>query len=79
MTTFDKIKPIIAQALGVSESLIVPTLAMDDIEEWDSMGNMAILSQIEELIGISFPLEDLFDLTSVRAIVESIDKIQSNL
>lgn len=75
METFDKIRSIIAKTLNVEPEVITPTLTIEDIPEWDSMGNMAIIAAIEENLGIEFPIEDLFDLTSVEALVEEIDKI----
>ena len=75
MTTFEKVKNIIAETLNISEDVISETLAINDIPEWDSMGNMAIIAALEEKMGIEFPLEDLFELNSVDSIVAEIDKI----
>lgn len=75
MTTFEKVKNIIAETLNISEDMISETLAINDIPEWDSMGNMAIIAALEEKMGIEFPLEDLFELNSVDSIVAEIDKI----
>lgn len=75
MTTFEKIRKIIAETLNVSEEVITEDLSAGDIEQWDSMGNMAIISTIEERLGLEFPIEDLFELNSVKALVEEIDKL----
>lgn len=73
--TFDTIKPIIAKALGVPVEVITPALAASDIEQWDSMGNMAVIASLEENLGIEFPLDDLFDLNSVSSLIEEINKL----
>lgn len=75
MTTFDKIRNIIAEALNVSPETITENLAMEDIPQWDSMGNMAIIAALEEKLEIEFPLDDLFELNSVPALVAEIDQI----
>lgn len=75
MTTYQKIRNIIATVLNISEDEVTETLAAGDIEQWDSMGNMAIIAAIEEQLGIEFPIDDLFELNSVQALVEEIDKI----
>lgn len=75
MTTFEKVRTIIAETINVSEDVISETLAINDIPEWDSMGNMAIIAALEDKLGIEFPLEDLFELNSVDSIVAEIDKI----
>lgn len=74
MTTFEKLRTIIAKALNVEPEIISETLAMEDIEAWDSMGNMAIIAAIEENLGIEFPIEDLFELNSVPSLIEEIEK-----
>lgn len=75
MTTFERIREIIAETINVSPETITESLAIGDIEQWDSMGNMAIIAAIEEQMGIEFPIEDLFELNSVQSIIEEIDKI----
>lgn len=75
MDVLNKIKPIIADTLGIPVDTVSDNLAIGDIEQWDSMGNMAIISALEESLGIEFPLEDLFELNSVDSIVEEIKKL----
>lgn len=75
MTTFEKVREIIAVALDIDPVLITESLAMEDIEQWDSMGNMAIIAAIEQKLGIEFPIDDLFELNSVPALVAEIDKL----
>lgn len=71
----DKVKEIIAQTLNVDENIVSDSLAIGGIEQWDSMGNMAIIAALEEKLGIEFPIEDLFELNSVSAIVSEIEKL----
>lgn len=69
------IKKIIARVLNVALDRITDDLSSGDIPEWDSVGNLAIISTLEQELEIEFPLEDLFDLTSVKSIVEEVEKI----
>lgn len=69
------IKEIIARVLNVALDRITDDLSSGDIPEWDSVGNLAIISTLEQDLEIEFPLEDLFDLTSVKSIVEEVEKI----
>lgn len=75
MTNKDVVKSIISRTLGVESCLITDQLSAGDIEQWDSMGNMAIIAAIESELGIEFPIEDLFELNSVAALIEEIDKL----
>ncbi len=75
MNTFDKVRGIIAATLNIDPKLITETLSAGEIEQWDSMGNMAIIAALEETLGIEFPIDDLFELNSVKSFIEEIDKI----
>ncbi len=75
MTTFEKIREIIATTLNVAPEIITESLSIGDIEQWDSMGNMAIIAAIEAQMEIEFPIDDLFELNSVKALIDEIEKI----
>ena len=70
-----QVKEIIARVLNVDLDRISDDLSSGDIPEWDSVGNLAIISTLEQDLGVEFPLEDLFDLTSVRSIVDEVNKL----
>ena len=70
-----KVKEIIARVLNVPIAAIRDDLSSGDIPEWDSVGNLAILSTLEQELDIEFPLEVLFDLTSVRSIIDEVSKL----
>ena len=44
---------VIARTLNVEESVITMEMAAGDIEQWDSMGNVAILTTIENKSNLS--------------------------
>lgn len=70
-----RVKEIIARVLNVPIDVITDDLSSGDIPEWDSVGNLAIISTLEEELQVEFPLEDLFDLTSVESIVAEVNKL----
>lgn len=69
------VKEIIARVLNVDLELITDTLSSGDIPQWDSVGNLAVISTIEQELNIEFPLEVLFDLTSVQSIIDEVIKL----
>ena len=71
------VKEIIARVLNVDIALITNELTSGDIPQWDSVGNLAIISTIEQELDVEFPLEDLFDLTSVQSIVDEVNSLRS--
>lgn len=70
-------KEIIASILNLPLEQLDEEAEMTDIEGWDSLRNVMILSQLEEHFNIMFPPDDIFDLTSVRAFAEEIEKIKA--
>ena len=72
-----QVKDIIARVLNVDSAVITDDLSSGDIPEWDSVGNLAIISTIEQEFGIEFPLEDLFDLTSVQSIINKVNQLSN--
>lgn len=73
----ERIKEIIANALDVDIERITDDLAAGDIEEWDSVGNLTIISTIEEELEVDIPIEDLYELNNIKAIVEEIIKLKN--
>lgn len=69
-----QIRKIIADVLNVDAAVVTDDLAVGSIPEWDSVGNLAIISTIEQELGVEFPLEELFDLTSVEAIIDAVNR-----
>ena len=66
----EKVFEIVAECLEKSVSDLTLDTDMDNVEEWDSIRNVMILSRL-------IPEDDIFDLVTVGAIVEEIEKIKS--
>ena len=75
MSISSKIKEIIAETLHIPVESVTDDLSIGAIPQWDSMGNIAVIAALEEKLDIEIPIEDLFDLNSVRSIVNEIVKI----
>lgn len=73
----ERIKEIIADTLGIDIERITDDLAAGDIEEWDSVGNLTIISTIEEELEVDIPIEALYELNNIKAIVEEIIKLKN--
>lgn len=73
----EKVKEIIAEALHVEKEVLTDELSIGGIPEWDSVGNLTIISALEEGLGVEIPLDDLFDLTSIKALIEEIEKLKA--
>lgn len=66
---------IIAETLNIEKDIVTPELSIGSIPQWDSVGNLGIITAIEKQFKIEIPLEDLFDLTDVKSLVDEVEKI----
>ena len=68
--TFEKVKEIIMDTINCSEDKIT----LEDDLGIDSLDSMELMMAVEDAYGITVPEEELPNLTSVKAIVEYVDK-----
>lgn len=63
MSNEEKYVQAFVNAFGVDESA-VPALKFNEIEEWDSVGHMGLIAEIEEAFDIMMETEDIIDFSS---------------
>lgn len=66
--TLEQLPAIIARALNIEAAAVNEALRMGDIEQWDSVAHLDLVSALEEAFGISFTAEEMMELTSVAAL-----------
>lgn len=49
----------------------------EDIEQWDSIGHLQLIMQIESSFGIKFKTSEINDIRSVKEAIEQINKLSS--
>lgn len=69
-------KEIIASVLKLPIEQLDIEAEMTNIEGWDSLRNLMIISRLEEHFDLMFPPDDIFDLTTVMAFAEEIKIIR---
>lgn len=74
----DSAREIVSSVLKEKLSQSDDHTFMNDINGWDSLANMIILSQIEETYSISIPTEEMFNMTSIYKIAKVIDKLTNS-
>ncbi len=74
-----KIIKIIATSLEVNEDQITENTGIGEITEWDSLGHIVIISNLENEFSISFDPEIIMDLEDVSDLVAAIEvRLKSN-
>lgn len=61
----DKLLDIIAEALEIDKKRLNLNTAKSDIEEWDSLGHLIILSMVESEFKIKIPFEKANEINKV--------------
>lgn len=77
MNIQEEVIEIIRGTLKIDPALVTIDTKMEDLQEWDSMRNVMILSTLESHFDLMFPEDDIFDLVSVRAIVDEVTKLKA--
>ncbi len=64
MTQNEKYIKSFIDALGVEKKIVNESLKYNEIPEWDSIGHMTLISNLEEVFDISFETDDIVDFSS---------------
>ena len=73
MSTFDKVKDIIIDKLGVEEEKIKSEASFVDDLAADSLDTVELIMQLEEEFGIEIPDDDAEKITTVQAAIDYLD------
>ena len=74
MSTFDKIKEVIIDKLGVEESAITEEAHFVNDLGADSLDTVELIMEFEEEFGIEIPDEDAEKITNVSSAIKYIDE-----
>ncbi|MCR5796742.1 MAG: acyl carrier protein [Eubacterium sp.] len=66
----EKIIALMEEILMVEEGTITEETVMDDVENWDSLAHVMLIGELEERLGVSIPLDEAVEITSVKEILE---------
>jgi acyl carrier protein len=76
MTDTDYVLTKVQEAFKVAFDIDPKSVSMEttasDISGWDSVGHLSLASSLEEVFGITFDVDDLMEMESVREIVRII-------
>jgi acyl carrier protein len=74
MNLEQKVIKIICHVLEVTDGTVNEDTAIGDIQEWNSLGHLAIITGLEEEFLIKFDPEVIMDLEDVGDIVAAIEE-----
>lgn len=59
---------------SVKESQLNDDLKYNSIQEWDSVGHMGLIAELETAFGISMEMDDIIDFSSYKRGFELVSK-----
>ena len=70
----DKYKKAFKESLEITDDNILDKLKYNDIEQWDSIGHMGLISALEDSFKISIETNDVIDFSSFEKGKEILKK-----
>lgn len=71
----DRLKEIFAKVFLIDEDEINDKLSRKDVEEWDSMGHLMLISEIESAFGVFIGDEDITKIRTIADIKKVLRKL----
>ena len=65
----ERLRTCFSQSLGIPIERVTDDLTYNTIEEWDSVGHMTLVADIETAFDVVLDTDDILDLSSVRQAV----------
>ena len=61
-------------AFSIDKKILHTDLEYESIQEWDSIGHMALISELEDAFDISMEMDDIIDFSSYKKGIEIMKK-----
>ena len=74
MTNKKKYEQIFIKTFSIGESDLNDELLYNSIPEWDSVGHMTLIAELEEVFDIMMEMDDIIDFSSYKKGFEFISK-----
>ena len=65
---------LVAQIFGLRTSQITDATCNENTAEWDSLGHVTLIMELEQRYGVSFSTEEALVMTSVRALKRALSE-----
>jgi acyl carrier protein len=70
----DKLIECFVHTFAIDRGRVVPALAYQSIQEWDSIGHMALVTEIEDQFNVTLDTDDIVGMSSVGKVIEILGK-----
>jgi acyl carrier protein len=70
MALFDRVAESFARSFGAESNHFSLDTVPEDVQQWDSLGHMRLVSDLENTFGVQFEVDEIVEMNSGRKIVE---------
>ncbi|MCI5484721.1 MAG: acyl carrier protein [Clostridiales bacterium] len=70
---FEKLNEVFSDVFD-EEITVTPETTSSDIEEWDSLTHITLISEVEETFGVKFSMKDVLEMKNVGEMADIIEK-----
>lgn len=70
---FEKLNEVFSDVFDEEITVTAETTA-DDIDEWDSLTHITLISEVEDTFGMKFSMKDVLGMQNVGEMAEIIEK-----
>ena len=74
MNVQDKLQTIFRNVFNEPTLIVSLEMNANDVDSWDSLSHMEMISQVEEEFGVKFKLKDLVKLKNVSDLIYLIEE-----
>ena len=74
MSNLEKYKKAFVDSLSIDQKLLNKDLKYNEVPEWDSIGHMTLMSDLEEKFKINIDTDDIVDFSSFKKGMEILQK-----
>ena len=71
-----KLKSVFQKVLDENDITITREMTAEDIEKWDSLHHIQLISEVERAFGIKFKLREIMSMNNVGDLIDLIDAKQ---
>ena len=72
----EKYDKAFVEAFSIQEESLGPDLEFESISEWDSIGHMNLIAELEDAFDISMEMDDIIDFSSYIKGIEILKKYE---
>lgn len=73
----NRLRRTVVSALRIKDERYRPDLKLGDLDEWDSLGHLELVAQVEKEFGVSLDFDEIPKLTSLDALRAHLQSLTS--